>query len=124
MSRLTELRTDLTEVVGLTGVPALDHLPPSLQPPVYLVEASDPYLTDGETFGSWVANYTVHVIAGPAQSDVALDELDELIVAAVHAINDTDQWAATEVSGPQLVRISPDRVHYGADITAVTDTHL
>lgn len=121
---LAALRPALAEIVAATGTPTFDHLPPSLQPPAYLVEPADPYLTDGETFGSWQANYLVHVIAGPAQSEVAADDLDGLIVAAVQAINGDTQWAATEVSGPQYVRLSPDRVHLGADITAVIDLHL
>lgn len=124
MSDLSSLRGDLTDVLAGTGTDAFDHLPPNLQPPAYLVEPAEPYLTGGETFGAWEARYLVHVVAGPAQADVATDALDAMIAAALAVIADSDRWAADEVSAPQLVRLPDARVHWGADITAITDTHL
>ncbi|MGD7734131.1 hypothetical protein ACQCX5_14405 [Propionibacteriaceae bacterium G57] len=95
------LAADLGEV---TGWRVVDHVPARVAPPVVILASADPWLTPGDTFGTWQANYEAQLVAGIGTNDVIIDALAGAAVAILAYL--PDRWAIAHVSAPWRATIN------------------
>lgn len=92
MSILSELRTELADMLTAGGVDSYDHIPPVIDPPVAVVAAGDPYIQevfDAKTFNhDYMVRMEVTLIAAQADNDDVTDALDDLIESTILALGD------------------------------------
>ena len=108
MTVLSELREELQDMLVAGGVTAFDHIPARVQPPVAVIAAGNPYITevfDAKTFNhDYQVRMEVTLIASQSTNEVATDQLDELIVNTLTALHghwecDVTQPYQLEVNG-------------------------
>lgn len=104
---LTSARTDLKQVLVDADVNAFSIPPAKASPPFAYVGPGLPYLTfEGATFGGRIANLSVVVVAGKGTNEMAAEELDELILTTVDAIEATDDFRVLEVDNPGQLKLN------------------
>lgn len=63
-----------------------------------VVEPSDPYVTQGPVYGEYDVTFDVTLIVKATNNKVNTDSMDDLIVAALRALDET--WQVGEVGRP------------------------
>lgn len=120
---LADLRADLLAVLNSTDLPAYDHLPERITPPILLVEPDDPYLTDGDgvPFGMRQVAYQVYVIGRRGTSATQTTELDKHIVTTLGALDDSENWDVGTVARPYALQLG-DSAYLATTIAVTTIT--
>lgn len=102
---ISALRRDLADSLVELPVTVYAHLPGRAVFPSAVVLAGSPYLEQGLTFGSWTIRLEVWLSASKGDNGSETDTADELIQAAIDAIETydsplTDGWVVETVSQP------------------------
>jgi hypothetical protein len=105
---LTQRRKDLEALLKAGG---LEHsfadMPEAVTPPFVYVAPGDPYVSyEGAAFGSKIAHYFVVPVAQAGVNEVTSDELDTLLLAALAAIEDHDDFYVVDVDVPGHILIN------------------
>lgn len=96
VSTLSDARTALAAVltgaieVGGGPVQVFKTMPEKVIPPCVLVGPGDPYVNpnfQGGNFGESLLRLRATVVAGAGTNDLAADDLDDLIVATIEAVD-------------------------------------
>lgn len=91
MAILSDLRTELAAMLTAGGVESFDYIPERINPPVAVVSAGDPYVTDVfdvKTFShDFLVTMEVALIADAADNDAVTDQLDDLICKTIIAVD-------------------------------------
>jgi len=113
MSVLGELRAELADEIA--GQPAeltvYDHVPARVQLPAAFVMAGQPYVEQGQTFGSSIVRFAVVLLTSPSLSADETDQLDERIEAVQRRLLDAG-WTVERVDRPEIQDLN------GAEILA------
>lgn len=107
MASLISVRADLATSLRdaqFDGRPlrVYDHVPESLSPPCVAVQAADPYLTPGETFGDdWAVSLAVYLLVKGGTNERQLSDLDQMLEAVLPHFEgaEGEPWAV-EVGAP------------------------
>ena len=117
MATLTQLRTDLAELVEtVTDFPAFAYLLERPTPPVSMISPGNPYVVgdeDGTTFNEWRVNYRVDVVAPNATNETKTETIDETIGLLLAGL-DASGYLVGNVSSPYGLELN------GATYLAVT----
>ncbi len=118
MSIFTTTRNDLAAALApaTTGI-VHTSVPTNLDPPCLVLEPADPWVSDGDTFGSIAVAMHVYVLVEVNENDVAADDLDTAIEAVL--TNLPDSWALTGASQPQHFEAG-EWVAHGTRLTVET----
>jgi hypothetical protein len=87
---LKDERTKVVQALTAAGIRAYNHIPERITPPVATVSAGNPYVEDGDTFGEYLVRLHVRVVAEKKTNEVMTDNVDDLIAAAIEAL---DGWS-------------------------------
>lgn len=103
MATLTELRTDLAEVVATaTGFPASGYLLERPTPPVSMISPANPYVVgddDDTAFGEFRVNYRVDFVAPNATNEIKTEKVDETIGLLLSGL-EAEGYLVGNVSAP------------------------
>lgn len=97
---LAGLRQDLKEALEGQDLKAVEYLPERLQPPIALVTASDPYVTQGQNSCLFDVSLEVTLVAAKAVNEVATAALDDMIESAIIATGD---WFIETINAPFIL---------------------
>lgn len=129
-NRLADARAELAAALDATVVHALDHEPARVTPPVALVASVAPYLTapDPPTPGRYQLRLRVRLVAPVGDADAVTDQLDQLVVDAVPAIESIDRpdvegWAVVEV-GEHYTLVANNAAFPAVDLTCQTTIEI
>jgi hypothetical protein len=90
MSVLGDLRADIAAtLLDDTDIPALSYIPGRIVPPIYLVSQGTPYITSGDTFGSFSVQMQVEVVSPTASNDTNTESLDSMIEEALVSVSNS-----------------------------------
>lgn len=120
---LTGAREQLATLLTAGGLKALDHLPNRFTPPVALVTAGSPWVSNGETFGTFELRYTVTLVAPPSVNDVTTDALDALVADALVALHEAPDWGVDRVDEPHML-VANGAEYLAASLSVVTTTAI
>lgn len=97
MSVLGDLRAAIASELTLeTDLPALSYIPGRIVPPIYLVSQGSPYVSSGDTYGTFRVQLSVEVISPTAANDTNTEALDTMIEdALVSLVNNGYSVAST-----------------------------
>lgn len=116
---LSQLRTDLAEAVGTDQVTAHDHVPERISPPAAIVREAEPYITQGQTYGTWNVGHQVDLVAPRGTNQATTTALDQLLAQGVAALEDAGH-TVTEVGA--FYTLQANGTHYlAATITTTTE---
>lgn len=107
---LTTLRTDIVSRLNGAGLNAYGYIPANIEAPLFLVLADEPYVVAPEldTFCSGdtaaLINYKVLVFASAMDNETAVDELEQLVSDAIHALSG---YGFVQVSKPGKMGDTP-----------------
>lgn len=119
-SSLMATKQALAESLREAGWNVEDHVPAKVQPPLVIIEADDPYVTEGETFGDvLVMNLQVHVIARSGSNSRETYDLDRMLEKLLPCFGD---WGI-EVGQPESLAIQQN-VYFGCSIKTSHDFTL
>ncbi len=93
------LRDDLEGV----GIKTYAYIPERFQPPIAVVTAGIPYLTQADTTCEFELNLAVTVVADKSTNVVSTDTLDDLIEKVIIATGD---WYIEEVEEPFILEVN------------------
>lgn len=89
MTTLEQARATLRDALKSAGMDAFSVTPEVADPPFAYAAPDEPYLSpDGASFGQLIARHQVVLIASAGVNEATADELDQMIVTAVRAIDD------------------------------------
>lgn len=100
LNTLTELRTQVKDVLTTAGLKASDYVPETISPPIALVIPAEPYVTLGEgrnPFGHYSVGIHVLLIGPKGTNKTAAEKVDSMILDTMSALED---WEITEVTQP------------------------
>lgn len=107
---LTTLRADIVSRLNLAGLNAYGYVPANIEAPLFLVLAGNPYVVAPEldTFcaddTAATINYDILVFASAMDNETAVDELEQLVSDAIHALSG---YAFVQVSKPGKMGDTP-----------------
>lgn len=127
---LAAARAELAQALTATGLHAIDHEPSRVTPPVALVAAMAPYLSEADPpqVGRYRLRLRVRLVARAGDADQATDELDQLLVDAIPTIESIDRdgpegWAVVEV-GEHYTLVANQAAYPAVDLTTETTISL
>lgn len=116
MNALQTAREAVATLTGeATGAQAHPFMPGRLVPPAAIVLPGSPYLSSGDTFGTFTMGLEVVVVASGKVNETASNTLDDLIVATVVGLVNAG-ISVSEVSDPWSLSVS-NAEHLAATIT-------
>lgn len=125
VNTLTDMRTEISNVLKAAGIKSVDYVSEQIIPPVAIVVPADPYISTPVGVNPFNAPYAVNLqilLLGPkATSKGAATQMDELIVSCLDALDDYD---ITEVTAPGEVTIKGGSVYSGAVLTLNQNTNI
>lgn len=123
MNSLTELRTDVANVLTTAGIKAVHYNVDRYTPPLALVVPDDNYVTvrEGDRFGSINVAIQVLLIGDKWTAKLGADKFDEMILDALKALG--DEFDIVSVSAPSEVVINEEE-HYASIIAIEVQIHL
>lgn len=120
MSVLGTLRQDIADVLAEdTDFPTLSFIPGRIVPPLYIVSQGSPYITSGNTFGTFEATFSVEVISATASNDTNTEAIDTMIEEALVSL--VNQGLSV-TSATQPYQLDTNNAQYLASTIAVTKT--
>ncbi len=83
------LEAALEEVLEGVGLTVHGTVPEALEPPCVVVQAADPFLTPGDTFGrlEWAASYDLFLCVDLLTNAQAIEDLEDLLEALLKALD-------------------------------------
>lgn len=101
-SAIQAVRRALAGSLRDAGFRVYDHVPESLSPPCVVLQAADPYVTQGETFGDdWEINLAVFAMVKSGSNERQFNDLDDMLSKLLpHFEGDTGEPWSVEVSAP------------------------
>lgn len=122
LNTLTDLRTEIAEVLTGQGIKAIDYVGENIVPPVCVVVPADPYViaADDVPFGHFSVGINVLIIGAKGTNKTAAARIDSMIVDVIHALED---WDITEVRQPMEVTLK-GQTFMGSVITLEQTTKL
>lgn len=98
---ITAAKTEVADTLNAAGVKALDHIPERVQPPLVVIAAGSPFIEKGleKTFTDVEVRLELTVIASTAANVVSTEQLEDLIVKTVLALQPIN-WDLESVSQP------------------------
>jgi len=110
MNTLRSVRDEVALQLAAAGVTVHEFIPSRVNPPAAVLEAGSPYMTQGQSFSDFVVRINVVLLAGNATNEIATDELDQLICAAIDNletfdIESVEQPEALEINGAQYLGV-------------------
>lgn len=99
MSSLSDLRSELVEAINGAGYAAEGYVPEGIDPPIVIINPSDPYVERGDTLkaNEFQVNYDLNLVAQTAINSAVTEELDNMIEGVVLALSD---WHIVGVGQP------------------------
>jgi len=86
---LAALRGRMRDALAENGLSAFSTAPENAAPPLVYVGPGDPYISrETAAFGHVVAHNQVVLVASPGVNESAADELDQMVVDALAALED------------------------------------
>ena len=124
LSTLTEIRTEIAELLTEAGIKAREYVPDNANPPLALVVPADPWITTSEAntrlqFPFKVTTLVV-LIGGKASNKAAQTNIDSMVQTALVALDD---WEVTQVTAPMELSIKGIQFS-GVVMTLETDTNM
>lgn len=115
MNALTEVRTDIANLLSEAGIRAVDFNETRIVPPLAVVIPSDEYITakEGNVYGHYNISIQVLILGPKATEKVASTKMDELIITAIGALD--DHVDIINVSAPGEARLN-DTNYFGSII--------
>lgn len=96
MTTLTTSRAELAAALEAAGIPAKDHLPERITPPVAVLTAGDPWLEPANLYGHHTVRWVVTVVVPTGTNEHTAAQLDQLTTAALPAMVDAGPgWDVT-----------------------------
>lgn len=118
MTTLAGIRHSLEELLTTPEATAIAHIPETITPPAILITPADPYLVNGDTFGTWTIALIVLLIADSGASLDATDALDTLLADALAKLA-ADDWTIGDTAQPHTITINGNaHLCTAIDITA------
>lgn len=114
---LAALRSEVAQTLTDASLKAFDHLPGRLVPPAAVVAAGSPYITPGDTYGTFVARWDVVIVVPAGDNEVRTTDLDDALELALSAL--WGRYAIEEVSAPYA--LEANGATYPAVRLTVTD---
>ncbi|NTW39349.1 MAG: hypothetical protein HGA44_05570 [Cellulomonadaceae bacterium] len=96
MSTLSASRAALGAVLEGTGLHVYEYVPGRPHPPAAIITPGSPFLDSGDAFGTHRLHLTVSLVAAPGPAEHVTSALDDLICAAVLAVEEA--WDVEDVS--------------------------
>lgn len=88
----------LEEVLGRTVHP---NAPEVIEPPAVVVQAADPYLTPGDTFGGdWSLSLDLYLVVDLLGNEQATDDADDLLEDLLEALEALEGYGVDRVGRP------------------------
>lgn len=111
-------RAALTLALGPLGL--LSAAPASFDPPLLYAVEADPFIIPADTYGAWIARYTVvAVVAASPDNDIMTAALDTLLDRALTALDD-EGWDST--AGPyESLNGADGQTYLACRVTAQTN---
>ena len=100
MSSLTNARIDAKETLERANINVSEFIPERITPPLAIISAGDPYVTQ-ETFTDFTVRLKVTLVAATGTNEVTTSHLDELIETALFNLGD---WGIGDVAEPVMVQ--------------------
>lgn len=124
MSAFLQVRTDVAAALTAGGMHAFTNVPEVATAPMAWVAPGDPYVTrEDATFGGEIVTCEVVVVASAGTNEYQAEELDDLIVTALDAL-EAAGIDVTDVGRPGRVTISAtNQTHLAAAIGTRTEIH-
>ena len=120
---LKTARNSLRDAVTARGVKAWSTKPERFTPPGAFVMPSEPYMTlQDASFGCARMHYDIVLVAARGINDKRADELDDMIQAAIAAVDDLD-WNLKPVPQPGQIAIE-GQPYVGAVVQCDTEIRL
>lgn len=105
----TAARNTIRDTLATAGLNAFTTVPARATPPLAFAGPSDPYLSreDGRAFDVEVMRLDVVLVASRGVSDTQAAELDDMLVAALDALNPLDpEWVVRRVDQPGRISLA------------------
>lgn len=95
-SALSGIRAHLAAVITSTGLAVTDHVPSQITPPLVIIGSADEYITRGDTFDPDALEVALelYAIAGTAENDQALDQLEQMVEQLMVAVAEITKASA------------------------------
>lgn len=123
MNDLTATRTQLRdELAGvLTDIEVHVTVPDHASAPMVFVSPGSPYTTvEGANFGGRIVHMNVIPVASPGTNDQAAEDLDDLILQVLDALEPSEVFVAGDVDLPGQVSIN-GQSHLACSIEVTTE---
>ena len=122
---LTTLRQQVVDALEAGGITSTPWVPENLNPPCALVSSAPEYVSTPIEENPFRQRHSVNLqvllLAGSHMNESVLEEADDLIVAAIDALDD---WDVTEVTAPFEFTTDDGYVYTAALLTVVTNTNI
>jgi len=99
MSELMTVSTDLADTLKDAGIPAFPTLPNRITPPVAVVQAGSPFLSQGGSFGEFKSRWDITLVTPTGANDVSTEKLYVLLEDSIVALVNS-KYSIEEVSKP------------------------
>ena len=118
---LKEGRAEISLQLGTIGEGLIyTHIPQRPNPPCFIVSPGSPYVEEGETFTEFRCRFDVLILAGHAQNEGETENLDDLIIKSLDAL---ETWDIEGVEQPSQFEINGS-YFLGTKITISQDKNL
>lgn len=112
MSVLTTEKEALVELLGEV-VPTYAYIPARITPPVAIITPGNPYLSDGNSFGTFLVRFAIDLVIPTQAAELASQALDTLVddvvvslVNAKYGVDNVSAPYAMETNGATYVAIT------------------
>lgn len=120
VSQLLTIRTDIVTALTEADIKSVHYMGETLVPPVVVVIPDDPYLTNGEVFGTYLVRLRLLVVGAKGTNKAAADALDEKIETIIDVLS---KWDALGVSQPGQISLNGSQF-LGTVITLETEIKI
>jgi hypothetical protein len=102
MNTLKSVRQEISVQLSAAGISNYEFVPSRVNVPAAIIEPGSPYMEQGETFADFTVRMNVVLLVAGTTNDTATDELDQLIVNAIDALDTFDIEAVGSPEGFEL----------------------
>lgn len=112
VNRITQARLDMVDLLKTGGFAnVLHYIAETRVPPfVMVVPADTGYVVPAETFGNkYDVRLQIVVVSGQGTNEKAAEEVDQMVVDVIDAVDTTDDWYVTDVAQPGYIVLNGSR---------------
>lgn len=120
MNTLKSVRQEIGFQLGAVGIPHYEFIPSRVNVPAALIEPGSPYMEQADTFAEFTIRMSVVLLVSGSNNEEATDELDQLIVTAIDAL---DTFDIESVSSPDGFEINAAQ-YLGTRVNLITTKDL